>query len=93
MQIALEQVTLQFVLCKSNFQTSFRRFSLNQATHREREKTNVPVEKDAQASFWREKTTFEEVELIVVLVEQADARGVARWRPHGLVMYKKKIII
>ena len=40
MQIALEQVTLQFVLCKSNFPTSFRRFSLNQATHTQTEREN-----------------------------------------------------
>ena len=44
----------------------------------------LPVEKDAEAPFGREKTTLEKVELIVILVQQTDAGGVSRRCPHGL---------
>ena len=46
---------------------------------------DLPVEEDAEASFGREETTFKKVELVVILVEEADARGIPRRRPHGLV--------
>jgi hypothetical protein len=49
----------------------------------------LPVEKDAEASFGREKTTLEKVELIVILVQQTDAGGVSRRCPHGLDYMKK----
>ncbi len=44
----------------------------------------APFKVDAESALRREEAPFEEVELVVVLVEQADAGRVARRCPHRL---------